>query len=86
MEEQLNPEAATSTKSELIERLGTTTDYKRVLTNFAGYVLTCKTENTADWMEGLAEEITKVADAVGFQLVYEFDGTGIRGFGVGDET
>ena len=56
-----------------------------ILGTFAGYVRTCRTENTPEWMEGLADALNVVADALECPLVFEFDGDSIRGVGVGDE-
>jgi hypothetical protein len=56
-----------------------------ILRKFAGYVLTCKVDNTAEWMEGLANELNVVGEELDCPTVFEFDGDGIRGIGVGDE-
>ncbi len=54
------------------------------LEQFAGYVMTCKTENTPEWMEGLADWLNEVADAVGAPVIFEFNGDEIRSIGIGD--
>lgn len=55
------------------------------LREFASYVLTCKVDNTTEWMEGLANALNVVGEALDCSLIWEFDGDGIRGIGVGDE-
>lgn len=57
----------------------------QILEVFAGYVITCKIENTPEWMEGLCDSLNVVAETLECPLVFEFDGEGIRGVGVGDE-
>jgi len=44
----------------------------------AGYVLSCKAENTTDWMQGLAEELNTFAESIGYTDRFYFDGIYIR--------
>jgi hypothetical protein len=46
---------------------------------FAGYALTCRLHNQAEWMEGLVEHINKMAEIIGDSSRFAFDGDGIRG-------
>ena len=52
-------------------------DLKKVLMDFAGYVLACRLKNQRDYMVGLAEQITIVDAALGDGLTYKFNGDGI---------
>ena len=47
---------------------------ERRLGDFGGYVRTCLPENTPDWMEGLAEELNKVAAVLDFPGRFKFNG------------
>lgn len=42
----------------------------------AGYVLSCRLNNTRDWMAGMADEINKYAEATNQRERWRFDGDG----------
>jgi hypothetical protein len=47
---------------------------EELLADFGGYALTCRRVNRRDWMQGLAEWLTKVSAALGENHTYEFSG------------
>lgn len=47
-------------------------ELKDLLSDFGGYVLTCRRCNTDEWMQGLAERLTIVAKALGDNDVYKY--------------
>jgi len=49
-----------------------------VMSKFIGYVMTCRKENQAEWMEGLAEAIDKICPEFNDRQGHYFDGDGIK--------
>jgi hypothetical protein len=41
---------------------------------FAGYVITCKKENTDDWMQGLASQVNELCEIIGDDDRFGYDG------------
>lgn len=52
-------------------------DYKAELLRFAEFVLSCRKQNTGQWMDDLSARVNKVAEVLGESDRFIFDGDGL---------